>query len=94
MPRLSVAHLHEQGQDMIIVSLESSFGRKSPQDQNAITADIQEHALGAGLKGTVVPVWDGGGGRMAFRAPPPWHPFFRNLNLRLVAANINRELFW
>lgn len=79
---------------MIIVPLESGFGRKTVQDQNTITADIQRHAFGAGLKGIVVPVWDNGGGRMAFRAPPPWHPFFRSLNLRLVAASINRELFW
>jgi hypothetical protein len=94
MPRFNVAHLREQGQDMIIVPLDSSFGRKSSSDQRAITTDIQMHARGAGLKGTVVPVWDSGGGRMAFIAPQPWHPFFSSLNLHGVDANINRELFW
>ena len=94
MPRFNVAHLHEQGQDMIIVPLESGFRYKSAQDQHDITADIQRHAGGAGLRGTVVPVWDNGGGRMAFIAPRPWHPFFQGINMRFVAANINREIFW
>lgn len=40
MPRFKVAHLHEQGQDMIIVPLESSFGRRISQDQHAIIADL------------------------------------------------------
>ena len=94
MPHFKVAHLREQGQDMIIVPLDSSFGRKITQDQHAITADLQIHARSAGLAGTVVPVWDNGGGRMAFIAPRPWHPFFQSISLQFVAVNVNRELYW
>ena len=94
MPHFNVAHLREQGQDMVIVPLDSSFGRKISQDQNAIIADLQAHARSAGLAGTVVPVWDDGGGRMAFIAPRPWHAFFQSINLHFIAANINRELYW
>lgn len=94
MPRFNVAHLREQGQDIIIVPLNSSFGTKASNDQRAITADIERHAHGAGLRGTVVPVWDNGGGRMAFIAPRPWHSFFTSINLQFVAANINREIYW
>jgi hypothetical protein len=94
MPRFKVAHLHEQGQGMIIVPLDSSFGHKVSQDQNDTTAELQVHAQAAGLAGTVVPVWDSGGGRMAFIAPTQWHPFFRSIDLRFVAVNINRELYW
>jgi hypothetical protein len=94
MPHFRVAHLHEQGQDMIIVPLDSSFGRKVSQDQDVIISELQVRARSAGLAGTVVPVWDDGGGRMAFIAPRPWHPFFQSIDLRFIAANINRELYW
>lgn len=94
MPHFKVAHLHEQGQDMIIVPVASSFGHRISQDQHDIIADLQVRARSAGLVGTVVPVWDNGGGRMAFIAPRPWHPFFQRIDLRFVAVNINRELYW
>lgn len=94
MPRLKVAHLHEQGQDMIIVPLGRTFGSQSRHDQRAAIAEIQVRANAAGLAGTVVPVWDGGGGRMAFIAPPQWVPFFRSSDLRAIAMNLNRELSW
>ena len=79
---------------MIIVPLESSFGSKITSDQQAAIAELQIRARAAGLAGTVVPVWDSGGGRMAFIAPQPWHPFFRSLSLRAVAANLNKTLSW
>lgn len=67
MPHYKVAHLREQGQDMIIIPLDSIFRQKVDSDQAAITADLQAHAASAGLAGIVVPVWDAGGGRMGFR---------------------------
>ncbi len=94
MPRFKVAHLREQGQNMVIVPLDSTFGNKAGSEQQAIAADLQQRARSAGLAGRVVPVWDNGGGRMGFLAPPAWHPFFSNLNLRWVFANINREIYW
>jgi hypothetical protein len=94
MPSFKVAHLREQGQDMIIVPVNSNFGRRPSSDQQDIIADIQMHARGAGMAGPVCPVWDHGGGRMGYIAPRPWHPFFSSLSLRAVAANINRELSW
>jgi hypothetical protein len=93
MPRLKIAHLREQGQDMIIVPLDTTFGSRSRQDQRNAMAEIQARAHAAGLAGTVVPVWDGGG-RMMFIAPPQWQSFFRGLNLRAVEMSVNRELSW
>lgn len=87
-----IAHLREQGQDIIIVPLDRSFGLKTKQEQGETVEAIQACAMSAGLRGTVVPVWDSGGGRMAFIAPTPWHPFFRSLTLRQVASNLNRTL--
>lgn len=92
MAKFEVAHLREQGQDMIIVPLDRSFGFKSNTEQNQVCASIQACATAAGLQGTVVPVWDDGGGRMAFLAPRPWVPFFQGMSLADVAANINRKL--
>jgi len=92
MPTFEVAHIREQGQDIIIILMSRSFGNQSQEEQNKISIMLKECATAAGLAGTVVPVWDSGGGRMKFLAPQPWHPFFRNLSLRDVAANINRKL--
>jgi hypothetical protein len=93
MPRFPVAHIHEQGNDMIIVPLESSFGQQSSQAQQETIAELQVRANAAGLRGTVVVVWDSGG-RMAFIGPQLWRPFLEGLNLQLVAANLNKEIFW
>ncbi len=90
MPSFDVAHVREQGVDLIIVPLERSFGHKSTEDQNQISAELQ--ATSAGLAGTVVPVWDDGSGRMMFLAPRSFHPFFQSIDLDFVAANINRNL--
>jgi len=92
MPSFDVAHIREQGQNIIIVPMDRSFGHMTHQQRAEQAALLQQYAASAGLAGTVVPVWDSGGGRMAFLAPTPWHPFFRNVSLRFVAANINRRL--
>jgi hypothetical protein len=93
MPNYKIAHLREQGQDMIIVPLDSSFEHNSPLEKQNIVADLQAHARGARLAGTVVPVWERGD-RMAFIAPRPWHPFFQSLSIHAVFRSLNKELSW
>jgi hypothetical protein len=93
MPRYDVAHIREQGTDLIIIPLESSFGAQSPATQHQTIDELQIRANSAGLKGTVVPVWNSGG-RMAFIVPPNWRSFFSSINLQFVAANINRYISW
>lgn len=94
MPRFDVAHIREQGVDLVIIPLDKSFGHKSENDKDSIVSELQVRASSAGLAGTVVPIWDNGGGRMGFIAPRNWHSFFKSLNLQFVAANVNRELYW
>jgi len=94
MPKYKVAHIHEQGVDMIVIPLERQFGLKSQSDQNETCAELQAKANSAGLKGNVVLVWDSGSGRMGFIAPPQWHAFFKSCSLQWVAANINQEIYW
>lgn len=94
MPQLQIAHVREQGVDLIIVPLDRSFGYETVQRQNAAQVEIQMAAQSAGLAGTVCPVWDSGGGRMAFLAPQSYHPFLRSISLRHVYHNVNRTLSW
>ena len=94
MPRFKVAHIKEQGIDLIIIPLGNSFRIKSEREQRGVIDELRMRAANAGLDGTVVPVWDNGGGRMAFIAPTNWHPFFKSISLPFVATNINRELYW
>lgn len=93
MPRFKVAHLREQGVDLVIIPLESSFGNKSSDEQHQIVQEFQAHSRAAGLAGAVVPVWPHGKS-MAFIAPPNWHPFFKSLSMSSVLANVNKELYW
>jgi hypothetical protein len=93
MPRLQIAHLREQGQDMIIVPLEAQFGNQPTDSQHAIIGELQGHARGAGLAGRIVPVWESGG-RMYFIAPQPWQSFFQRLSMSVIMQNINKELSW
>jgi len=92
MPDFEVAHFREQGQDMVVIPLNRSFGSKSSAEKNELRASLQACASAAGLRGTVVLVWDAGNGRMGFLAPDPWQPFFRSLSLAQVAQNLNRLL--
>ncbi|MGD1148791.1 MAG: hypothetical protein ABR961_12675 [Thermoanaerobaculaceae bacterium] len=94
MPKYKIAHVKEQGVDLIIVFVEPRYGSLIEADQTAFMADVQMQAHAAGLAGTVVPVWDLGGGRMGFRAPRGLHPFFESISLDFVLANVNRELSW
>jgi hypothetical protein len=94
MPSYKVAHLNEQGQDMIIIPLESAFGRQSQAEQQAELDALQYRANAAGLRGSAVVVWDAGGSRMGFLGPHQWHPFLKGLNLRLVFSSLNKEISW
>lgn len=91
MARYRIAHLREQGVDMIIVPLDSSFGAKSDVDQQDTIDALQACASAAGLAGTVVPVWRSGGSHR-FIAPPNWHAFFRSLTWNMIMRSINKEL--
>jgi hypothetical protein len=94
MPKYRVAHIHEQGQDMIIFPLEAKFGHLTQSDREQELAALGFQANKAGLRGAAVAVWDAGGGRIAFMGPQPWHPFFQGLSLQFVRANLNKEIFW
>lgn len=92
MPTFQVAHLQRDGQEVIIVPVDRSFGKRSPSEQARIQEAFQRSAAAAGMAGVVVPVWEDATGRMAFRAPPPWHDFFKSIDMVYVATALNRSL--
>jgi hypothetical protein len=92
MPTFQVAHLRRDGQDIIIVPVDRSFGKRSPAEQARIQEAFQRSAAAVEMLGVVVPVWEDAAGRMAFRAPPPWHEFLKSIDMVYVATALNRTL--
>jgi len=92
MTKLRVAHIREQGVDLIIVPLDKGFGESSPTAQQQAVESLRMAATLAGLRGDVVPVWDSGDNRMGFLAHKNYHPYFMSINLEFVYANLNREV--
>ncbi len=94
MPKYEVAHIREQGQDMIIFPLEARYGHLSQADQERELDVLQLEANRAGLRGAAVAVWDAGGGRMASRGPHQWQAFLQSISLPFVRANLNKVISW
>ena len=94
MPTYKVAHLHEQGQDMIIFPLEAAFGHMTESDKNQELGALGFQANRAGLRGAAVVVWDAGAGRMGFFGPDQWHRYLSSISLSFVMANLNKEISW
>jgi len=91
MTSFKVAHVKEQGVDLIIVIVAGAFQYQSTSEQAASQEALQLCAAAANLKGTVVPVWQSGNSA-GFFAPPNWHPFFRGLVWDDILLSINGEL--
>lgn len=91
MTTMKIAHIREQGVDLIIVPLQSSFGMRSSGEQSEIVSSIQLCARAAGLAGTVIPVWCEDSGHR-FIAPRNWHAFFQSLSWNDIVASLNKEL--
>ncbi len=92
MPTFQVAHLRREGQDVIIVPVDRSFGKRSLTEQARIQEAFQRSAAATDMQGVVVPVWEDASGRLAFRAPPLWHDFFKSIDMVYVATALNRSL--
>lgn len=92
MPKFKIAHIKEQGVDLIVVPLDGSFEHKSKEEQLKAVSGLQACATSAGLAGVVVPIW-GAGNSFRFIAPQNWHAFFRipGIYQRLLASR-NKEL--
>lgn len=92
MTKFKVANFKEQGIALVVIFLDSSFDRKSPDEQSEAVAALQLCATSAGLPGTVVPVWTVGA-QFKFIAPKKWHPFFQSPRIyERLLGTVNKEL--
>lgn len=92
MQKFKVAHLREQGQDMIIVFVHAKVGGWTDEKRQQLSAQLQICADNAGLAGSVVLIWQTPLGHSEFSAPKPWHPFLKSISYQMLAGNINKEL--
>lgn len=89
--QFDVAHVREQGQDMIVFPLNSQVQYRSDQERGQMMYALQMCASSARLGGTVVMMWEANG-RTMFMAPRQWHGFFSSVDMLWVAKNVNKKL--
>jgi hypothetical protein len=92
MPTFQVAHLRHGDQDMVIVPVDRTFGKRSATEQARIQEAFQRSATAANLPGVVVLVWEDSHGKMAHRAPPTLNDFLKSIDMVYVATALNRTL--
>lgn len=93
MPSFKVAHIREQGQDMLLFPLSGNFGMKGPKDQDKVLAELQARAKAAGLSGRAVAVWEIGG-RTYSVGPDPWKRFLSSISMAYVLKKVNTSIQW
>lgn len=86
-----VAHVREQGQDMIVFALDRSFVYKTQQQQQQVMYYLQRCASSARLGGTVVILWEADG-RTNSIGPRQWADFLRSIDMMWHAKNVNKTL--
>lgn len=89
--KFKIAHINEQGVNLIIAPLDSAFDSKTTSQQREFTNWLQANAQSAGLAGSVIPVWLSGR-QMKFIAPQNYHAFFRSISWNFVLSNLNKEI--
>ena len=94
MSSFEVAHINEQGIDLILVPLKSSFGNQTSDEQNEIIHSLHICAANDDLKGTVIPIWQDSFRRVHFIAPDSYHPFLNSIDYNFVLANLNQKNMW
>lgn len=91
---VKIAHIHQQGQDIIFIPVAQEFGQRSQEYRADAIKAISTAARNAGLSGTVVPVWplEEDEDKFSFIAPKQWHGFVRTLSWDWISKNLNREI--
>ena len=87
-----VAHVQEQGQQVILILVSPAFSRLGSSQQQQQYGALQRCATASGMAGTVALVWDAGGGRVGTYGPTRWQGFLESLDPLTVQASINKKL--
>ena len=89
MTNFDVAHINEQGVNVVVVFVSETVSQLTPDAQIALAESLSICAASAGLIGNIAMVWPGG-----FWAPQNQHPFFRSGGgaYHALMSRINRKL--
>lgn len=87
MTSYDVAHIREQGEDLVIIFVSNDFGYIGDTEQSRQMVLFQRAANSARLEGNVVLVWENG-----FRAPRGYHSYFESVPYNVLLSNINKTL--
>ncbi len=89
MTTFEVAHINEQGVNVVVVFVDAAMAHRPSGEQNEIAASLQLCARSAGLAGNIAMVWPGG-----FWAPRNQHSFFGSVGRSYgeLAMRVNRNL--
>ncbi len=87
MQNFKVAHVNEQGQDLVIVFVSDQVQFRSSQEKDSLLASLQICASSAGLRGAVVLLW-----RNGVWCDRRFHAFFASVPYANLVRAINREL--
>jgi hypothetical protein len=87
MQEFNVAHINEQGVDLIIVFLDQKVAGFSPAQLEEIAERLTVCARSVNWRGFVALVWPGG-----FWAQKNQHAFFASAPYNLLASQVNKTL--
>lgn len=93
MPTIELAHIREQGQNMLLFPLGDSFGRKSESEKHSILSELERRAHGAGLAGRAAVLWESGGTTYSI-GPKNWANFLRSISIYDVLRSVNKSISW
>ncbi|MBP6020794.1 MAG: hypothetical protein KA735_15010 [Burkholderiaceae bacterium] len=91
MYKTRMATFNHQGQEIIVVPLDCSFGDRPPWQRREALSHLQRCALKAGFKSPAAAVWRAGG-KLHFIAPDEWHHFLKNLTWNIIISNLSAEI--
>jgi hypothetical protein len=86
--QFEVAHIREQGQDMIVIPVNLTVVSDKSQIYNA----LQICARSAGLAGSVVMIWKTAEGRIQYIAPSQWHRFVSQIDRNWIVKRLNKRI--
>lgn len=91
MTEYKIAHVQEEGNDIIFVPLDCDFAQKPNEEKQEVVRSLQLFARCNGMAGQVVPVW-ASGPSFSFIAPLELTVYLRGLSWDFITGNINKTL--
>ena len=91
MAKYRVAQLTHEGENVILVPVDRSFGKRAQEHREQELVKLRAAAASTGLNGTVVIIWDSAGSVAAF-GPDKWKNFAENLRWTSLRTKMNSDL--